>query len=292
MSAQPRSIGKRVASPIAVGSVKVSVFGSDRDRGLQMMCAAFDAGVTVVDTAAAYVPSSRPEDAGHNERLVADAIDAWGGDPSTVTVVTKGGHKRVGDGTSREDFSVCGKADFIREQCEQSLEALRRDRIDLYLLHWPDPDTPIEESMEALVGLQAAGLVDMVGLSNVTVDQLEAASSVGTVSAVQNHFAPRRTFSEPVLRWCEANGAAFMAYSPLGGSFDAGALGEKHPQFKEVAEARSVSPQRVALAWVLAQSPAMIAVVGASRPETILDSVAAVELELTDDELAALSSKR
>jgi aryl-alcohol dehydrogenase-like predicted oxidoreductase len=143
--------------------------------------------------------------------------------------------------------------------------------------------------MEGLVALQDAGLVRHVGLSNVSVEQLDAASKVGPVAAVQNSWSPGRTGSEPVLRRCEDLGVAFMAYSPLGGSFRAGGLAERHPAFAAVASARGVSPQRVALAWVLAQSPRMMAVVGASRPETILDSAGALDLELTADELKRLA---
>ena len=282
-----RTIAGRSVSAIGVGTVKVSVIAADFDAGVRTLCAALDAGITVVDTAAAYVPSASEEDAGHNERIVAAALKEWGGDPDSITIVTKGGHKRIANDMSREAFSICGTAEFVREQAEGSVRALGRVP-DVYLLHWPDPNTPITESMEALVALVDAGLAHSVGLSNVSVEQLDAASGIGTVAAVQNSFAPGRTDSEPVLRRCEELGTAFMAYSPLHGTFAAKKLGEAVPPIAAVAEELGVSPQRVALAWSLAKSEAMIPVVGASRPESILDSAAAVGLELSRDQMARI----
>lgn len=283
-----RRLGDRTVGAIAAGTVQVSVATADHAAGVRVLCAALDAGVTVIDTAAAYVPSSRPEDASHNERIVADALRTWGGDAGAVTVVTKGGHARVGDGFGPDDFVVRGTPGFIRQQCEQSLRALGREVIDVYLLHWPDPAVPIEESMHALVALVDDGLVRHVGLSNVSVDQLDAASSVGRVTAVQNRFGLGGRGAD-VVRRCEQLDVAFMAYSPLGGTFKAKDLTARHPAVATIAEARRVSPQQVALAWVVSRSPQMIAVVGASRPESIIDSAAAGALELSADELAALS---
>jgi aryl-alcohol dehydrogenase-like predicted oxidoreductase len=136
--------------------------------------------------------------------------------------------------------------------------------------------------------LKAAGKVRLVGLSNVSVDQIRQARQLVEVASVQNEFSPRFRRSEGELAFCAAQRIAFLPWSPLGGIGRGGSLGGRHRAFAEVAEAHGVSPQRVALAWELAKAPVVIPIPGASRPETITDSAAAAGLRLGADELARL----
>jgi aryl-alcohol dehydrogenase-like predicted oxidoreductase len=161
------------------------------------------------------------------------------------------------------------------------------ETIDLYQLHRPDPDTPFAESVGALRDLRDEGKIRMVGLSNVTVAQLEEAEAIVEIAAVQNELSLE--YVDPLdkgeVAACEERGIPFLAWAPLGGASGAGS---QAPRVARVAEARRVSPQRVALAWLLSLSPAVVPIPGSRRPETILDSAAAVELELTVEERDAI----
>jgi aryl-alcohol dehydrogenase-like predicted oxidoreductase len=171
------------------------------------------------------------------------------------------------------------------------LKALGSDCIDLYQFHRPDPAVPVEESVGALADLQQQGKVRMIGVSNFSIDQLQKAQSVAGIVSVQNEFSPAFRSSQPEIAYCEANDLAFLAWSPLGGMGAAAALAQRHPAFAAVARESGVSAQRVALGWELAQSPAVIPIPGASRPETILDSLAAVDLSLTSTQLQQLDGE-
>jgi aryl-alcohol dehydrogenase-like predicted oxidoreductase len=137
--------------------------------------------------------------------------------------------------------------------------------------------------------LQAEGKVQLVGLSNVSIAQIDEARSIADIASVQNEFSPVYRDSQPELRHCNEQGIAFLPWSPLGGIGSAGDLGERNRAFSEVAEECGVSPQRVALAWELALAPNVIPIPGASRPETIKDSLAAADLELSDEQLHRLN---
>ncbi|HEU4658460.1 MAG TPA: aldo/keto reductase, partial [Capillimicrobium sp.] len=256
----------------------------DRAAAIRTIHAALDAGVRVIDTADAYCLDA--SELGHGELLVAEALATWSGDASEVLVATKGGHTRGADGS----WDLDGRPEHLRAACEASLGRLGGEAIGLYQLHRPDPKVPFEESVGALRELRDAGLIRMAGVSNVDEAQIRAAREIAAVEAVQNELSPAFRSSEGELALCERLGIAFLPWSPFGGIGKAGRLGEAYDAFAEVAREHDVSPQRVCLAWLLAKSPALIAIPGASRPETILDSVAAAELQLTDDELARLDA--
>jgi aryl-alcohol dehydrogenase-like predicted oxidoreductase len=244
--------------------------------------AALDAGVTLIDTADAYCLGG--DEVGHNERLIRKALDGWPGDRDRVLVATKGGHTRPGG-----EWGLDGRPEYLRRACEASLRALGVEAIGLYQFHRPDPKVPFLESVGALAELKAAGKVRMVGLSNVSVDQIRQAREVVEVASVQNEFSPRFRRSEGELAWCAANRIAFLPWSPLGGMGRGGSLGQgRHRAFAEVAAGHGVSPQQVALAWELAKAPVVIPIPGARRPESILDSAAAATLRLSADDLARL----
>jgi aryl-alcohol dehydrogenase-like predicted oxidoreductase len=278
-----RRLGGLQVGAIGLGAMPLSLAGRpDEAKAVRTIHAALDAGVTLIDTADAYCRDQ--SDFGHGERLVARALAAWPGDRDRVLVATKGGHTRPG---GRWDLD--GRPEYLRQACEASLQRLGVEAIGLYQFHRPDPRVPFTESVGAMAELQAAGKVRLVGLSNVSVDQIRQARELVEVASVQNEFSPRFRRSEGELAWCAANRIAFLPWSPLGGIGRGGSLGQgDHRAFAEVAEAHGVSPQQVALAWQLAKAPVVIPIPGSSRPETILDSAAAAGLRLGKDELARL----
>jgi aryl-alcohol dehydrogenase-like predicted oxidoreductase len=281
-----RAIGNRHVSAIGIGAMPMSVAGHMPDEGqsIRTLLAALDAGITLIDTADAYTPSHT--DVGHNERLVARALSLWAGDADTVLVATKGGHTRTpGDG-----WSVDGRPSYLKQACDRSLKALGVDSIGLYQHHRPDPQVPYEETMGALKDLHDAGKIQMAGISNADPDQIRLAYDIlgDRLVSVQNQYSPRFRSSEPEIDVCAELGLAFLPWSPLGGIGRTDELSRQNATFTEIAEAHGVSPQQVCLAWELARSPVVIPIPGASRPETILDSIGAATLELTEEELARL----
>jgi aryl-alcohol dehydrogenase-like predicted oxidoreductase len=277
-----RRLGGLQVSAIGLGEMPMSLAGRpDEARSIRTIHAALDAGVTLIDTADAYCRDG--SELGHGERLVAKALAGWPGDRDRVLVATKGGHTRPG-----REWGLDGRPEYLRRACEASLERLGVEAIGLYQFHRPDPKVPFTESVGALAELRAAGKVRLVGLSNVSVDQIRQARELVEVASVQNEFSPRFRRSEGELAWCAANRIAFLPWSPLGGIGRGRDLGGRHTAFAEVAAAHGVSPQQVALAWQLAKAPVVIPIPGASRPETILDSAAAAGLRLGRDELARL----
>ncbi|GAA2061659.1 aldo/keto reductase [Streptomyces albiaxialis] len=279
-------------SPVGLGAMPLSIEGRpDEERATATVHAALDAGVTLIDTADSY--HWHAGETGHNELLVARALARYGGDTSGVLVATKGGRGRPGDGS----WTVDGRPAHLKRAAEASARRLGAEAIGLYQLHKPDPAVPWADSVGALRELLDAGTIRAAGLSNVDTAQIEQAHAIlgdGLVS-VQNQFSPAVRDSEPELRLCAELGLAFLPWSPLGGISRSSLDGPKDPApapegaaFHRVAADRGVSPQRVALAWLLARSPVIVPVPGASRPESIRDSAAAPELELAPEELALL----
>jgi aryl-alcohol dehydrogenase-like predicted oxidoreductase len=271
--------------PIGLGAMPMSLSSRPpEERSVRTIHAAIDAGVNLIDTADAYAWDEH--DVGHNERLIARALN---GHRDGVLIATKGGHTRRG-----EAWELDGSREHLRAACEASLRALDTDVIDLYQYHRPDPKVPYEESIGALKELQDEGKVRWVGVSNASVEQIEQACSIVDVVSVQNQLSLE--FTSPLAKGevalCEERGIAFLPWSPLGGISNASDAAGEHDAVRRAADAHGVSPQRVALAWLLALSPAIIPIPGASRPESIQDSVGALDLELTGDELGAIGAGR
>jgi aryl-alcohol dehydrogenase-like predicted oxidoreductase len=280
-----RSIGNVQVGAIGLGGMPMSIEGRpDTDRSVATIHAALDAGVTLIDTADSY--HIHADEVGHNETLIAQALASWGGDTSGVLVATKGGHVRPGDGS----WTVNGDPAYLKQAAEASLKRLGVEAIGLYQYHRPDPAVPYADAVGALAELLDEGKIRLAGISNANPEQIRQAQQIlgGRLVSVQNQFSPAFRSSEPELRLCDEMGIAFLPYSPLGGIGRAGGLGERFQNFAEVARAHDVSPQRVALAWMLAKSPHVIPIPGASRPESIRDSAQAAELTLSADELASL----
>jgi aryl-alcohol dehydrogenase-like predicted oxidoreductase len=280
-----RRIGDVEVSAIGLGGMPMSIEGRpDEDRSVRTIHAALDAGITFIDTADAYqLPI---DEAGHNESLIARALISYGSDASRVVVATKGGHVRPPDGS----WTLNGSPDYLKRACEASLKRLGVDAIGLYQYHRPDPDTPYEDSIGALRDLVDEGKVRMAGISNANPEQIRLARDIlgDRLVSVQNQFSPAYRSSEPELTLCDRLGLAFLPWSPLGGIGQADQLGGQLAAFAEIGRDHGISPQQVCLAWMLAKSPRVVPIPGASRPETIRDSAAATDVELTADELAAL----
>ncbi|MFJ7342615.1 aldo/keto reductase [Streptomyces sp. NPDC101110] len=281
-----RRIGDVEVSAIGLGAMPMSIEGRpDEERSLATIHAALDAGVTLIDTADAYHLGA--DEVGHNETLVAKALASHdrGGD---VLVATKGGHLRPGDGS----WTLDGSPRHLKAACEESLRRLGAEAIGLYQFHRPDPRVPYAESVGAIRDLLDEGKIRMAGVSNANPEQIRQANEIlgGRLVSVQNQFSPAFRSSDPELRLCDELGVAFLPWSPLGGISRARELGSGHAPFARIAEAHGVSPQRVCLAWMLAKSPVVVPIPGASRPDTIRDSFAATDLVLTADELAELDA--
>lgn len=288
-SGQPlpqRHIGGRAVSAIGLGGMPMSVRETnDEDRGVATIIRALELGVTLIDTADAY--SQGHDDFGHNERLIARALRAYGASDGEVLVATKGGHTRPPDGSWGRD----GSPEYLRKACLASIDRLGVERIDLYQHHRPDPAVPYVETMGGLRALLDEGLIAQAGISNANPDQIRLAREIlgDGLTAVQNQFSPSFQSSRPEIDLCAELGLAFLAWSPLGGMANAADLGTQQRAFADVAAKHGVSPQQVCLAWELAVSPVVIPIPGASRPASVESSVAALALQLDADDLAALS---
>ncbi len=277
-----RPLGDRTIHPIGLGAMPMSLEGRpEEERSIATIHAALDAGVTLIDTADAYALDE--SDFGHNEALVARALRDR---RDTVIVATKGAHTRRGT-----EWHIDARPEYLRRACEASLRRLGTDRIDLYQLHRPDERVPYAESVGALKELQDEGKVRWVGLSNATVAQLEEALGIVDVVSVQNELS--LAYLHPIgkgeVAACAERGVTFLAWSPLGGIGKASGAGANNAAVGAAAERHGVSPQRVVLRWLLSLGDTVVPIPGSSRPATIQDSVQAPSLELTDDELAAIS---
>ncbi|MGW3625245.1 aldo/keto reductase [Streptomyces sp. NPDC000880] len=284
---QTRTIGDVQVSSIGLGGMPMSIEGRpDEQRSVATIHAALEAGVTLIDTADAYHRDAN--EVGHNESLIARAVASYGGDTSDVLIATKGGHLRPGDGS----WTKNGSPEYLKAACDASLKRLGVEAIGLYQFHRPDPTVPYAESVGAIRDLLDAGKIRFAGISNADPDQIRQANEIlgGRLVSVQNQFSPAFRSSEPELELCAELGIAFLTWSPLGGIARAGELGSRFAVFADVAQAHGVSPQQVCLAWILAKAPVTIPIPGSSRPETIRDSVAAVELKLSAEELARLDA--
>jgi aryl-alcohol dehydrogenase-like predicted oxidoreductase len=270
-----------VVAPIGLGGMPMSIRGRpSEEQSLRTIHAALDAGMDFIDTADVYCLDDA--DIGHNERLIAKALAQRPG--NNVVVATKGGLERP-----KGDWTTNGRPDHLRAACDKSLRALGVEQIALYQLHAPDDDVRFADSVGALAELRRAGKIAHVGLSNVSVAEIREAQAIVPIVSVQNRCNPfdRSAWEGGVVQYCAANGIAFLPYSPVGGgrgkakvASDAvlGRVGNRH----------GVSPFQVALAWLLAKSPVMIPIPGASRPESAIDSAAAMKLVLTAADMAEL----
>lgn len=282
---QTKSLGPDAPEVAVVGFGGMPLSTSNRPDAAtsrRVVHAALDAGVTFLDTADVYCLGQ--DDIGHNEGVMKDALDSWAGNTDPVYVGTKGGLTRPQGRWERN-----GRPEHLRAACDHSLQALGVDRIDLYQLHAPDPDVPFAESVGALADLQRTGKIRWVGLSNVSVDQIQEAERIVPVVTVQNRLNPffREALDDGVVAYCAKRGIGFLAYSPVGG----GRLNKKlldHEPLKRIAQTYDATPHELVLAWVLAQGDSVIIIPGSRSVEHALSATRAAQIELSSDDLRAI----
>ena len=283
MKTRPLGPGAPGVSIVGFGGMPLSITGRpDEGTAIRTLHAILDAGVTLLDTADVYCLDDT--DIGHNERLMAKALATWHGDRSGIILATKGGLTRPGGRWERNAHPT-----HLRAACDRSLKALGVERIDLYQLHAPDPAIPFLESVGVLGELQRAGKIRWIGLSNVSVEEIQEAMNVVPIVTVQNRLNPffREALREGVVKFCAREDIGFLAYSPVGG----GRLNQKlpgHPALEPIAKRHGVSAHAVTIAWVLAQGDSVIPIPAARTVEHALDSLAAVKIVLDAAELAAI----
>jgi pyridoxine 4-dehydrogenase len=242
---------------------------ADRENALRVLRRAVELGVNFIDTADAYGPFV-------NEEQIAQALYPY---PEGLVIATKGGSVRPGPGQWVRD----GRPEHLKTACEGSLRRLRLSRIDLYQLHAVASNVPLDEQVGALRELRDQGKIRFVGLSNVELHQLQRAEEIVEIASVQNNYNVGNRVSEPVLRYCEAKGLAFIPYFPLDAG-DIAALDVLRP----IADAHRATVFQIALAWLLRHSPAMLPIPGTSSLEHLEENVAAAQLELSEEEYEGL----
>jgi pyridoxine 4-dehydrogenase len=242
----------------------------DRDQAIRVLRRAVEIGVTFFDTADSYGPFVA-------EELLREALHPYADD---VVVATKAGLTRQGPGI----WTPVGNPAYLRQQAELSLRRLGLETIDLFQLHRIDPDVPLEDQVGELKKLQDEGKVRHIGLSEVDVEQLEAAQEVATIATVQNLFNLANRAAEPLLEHAEANGIGFIPWFPLA----TGELSKEDGPLAAAAKEHEATPSQLALAWLLRRSPVMLPIPGTSSVEHLESNTAAAAIELSDEEFRAL----
>ncbi|WP_306055472.1 aldo/keto reductase [Natronococcus wangiae] len=242
----------------------------DEETAREVLQRAVELGVDLVDTADSYGP-------GVSERLVGEVI----GDSDDVLVATKAGLLRNTDG----EWLAHGEPDYIRNQVLASLDRLRTGTIDLYQFHRPDPDTPFEDSVQTFAELKDEGLVRQVGLSNVSVEQLETARDHVDVATVQNRYNVADRSEADVLEACEEHGIGFIPWAPIDGDD----LDEHGDLLDEIVDDHDATRRQVALAWLLERSDVILPIPGTSDPDHLEANIAASRLSLDDEAVRRLT---
>ena len=271
-------------SAIGLGGMPMSLSNRPpEEQAIATIHYALDLGVNFIDTADAYCLDE--SDKHHNERLIHKAIREYSGDTSSVVVATKGGLMRPNGSWTRN-----GSPDHLRQTIRESFEALGGKKpIDLWQYHSPDPEYSIEDSLAAAKEAVEQGLIRFVGVSNFSVEQIQHARKVVDIVSVQNQYNPwfRQPETDGVLNYCEQEGITFLPWSPLGGSRRV----KDVPQIRaiaQLAEQKGVSVYAIVLAWLRAKSPCVLPIPGASKPESIENSVSSLRVTLAAAEVAEI----
>lgn len=244
---------------------------ADRSEAIRLVRRAVTLGINFIDTADSYGPEV-------SEQIIAEALYPY---PADLVIATKGGFDRPGPGQWVEN----GRPEHLRAACEGSLRRLRVERIDLYQLHRIDPKVPAEDQLGMLKTLQAEGKIKHIGLSEVSVAQIEDAQKIVEIVSVQNRYSVVERKSEDVLRYCEAQKMAFIPWFPLG----AGKLAREESPLARAAAQWTATPSQVALAWLLWRSPVILPIPGTSRLEHLEENVAAANLKIEGGKMRELA---
>jgi len=267
--------GELTVRRLGYGAMRLTgpgIWGPPKDRSgaLAVLRRAVELGVNFIDTADSYGPNV-------SEELIAEALFPY---PKDLVIATKGGWKRVGPG----DWTHDATPPHLRKAVEGSLKRLRRERIDVYQLHIPDPMVPLEASLGTLVEMQTQGKIRLIGLSNVTQEHIERARKVVPIVSVQNRYSFADREWDYVLEYCEKNGIAFIPWFPLA----AGKAALETVQ--RIAGAHSATPMQVALAWLLRRSPVVLPIPGTSSVAHLEENMKGASLQLSDAEFEELAN--
>ena len=267
-------LGDLTVNRMAFGAMRVAgpdIWGEPKDRAAmrKLLARAFELGHNFFDTADSYGPDV-------SEILIAEALHPY---PKELVIGTKGGLTRP----SRHRWEPCGQPDHLRRAVDGSLKKLRVDRIDLYQFHAPDPKVPFAESMGTLAELQRAGKIRHLGVSNVTVRELEQARRIAHIVSVQNEYNIENRKDDDVLAACEKAGIAFIPWYPLGAG-----RALRSAKVKRAAAELGATPAQVAIAWLLARSPAMLPIPGTCSIAHLEENAAAARLRLSAEDLITL----
>jgi pyridoxine 4-dehydrogenase len=244
----------------------------DPDEARRVLLRAVELGIDLIDTADSYGPEV-------SENLIAETLHPY---PERLVIATKGGLLRSGPSQWPRD----GRPEHLKEACEGSLRRLKLDRIALYQLHSPDNRVPYEDSVGALRELQDEGKIKHIGVSNVSVDELNQARGLVEVVTVQNHYNLEDRRSEDVLETCEEANIGFIPWFPLA----TGRLADPGGPLNRIASEHEATPAQIALAWLLARSPVMLPIPGTSSVAHLEENIAATEIGLSADELAEIGN--
>ncbi len=274
-------------SAIGLGGMPLSLSNRPPESdAIAVIHKALDLGITLIDTADSYCRDE--SDKHHNERLIAKALQQYEGDTSQVTVATKGGLMRPNGSWTRN-----GNPDRLRKTIRQSYEALGGEKpITLWQYHAPDPNYTIEEALAPVKEAVEEGLISHVGVSNFSVEQIKQAREIIEIVSVQNQYNPwhRQPEFDGVLEYCEREGLTFFPWSPLGGSSRVSRL-QDIPIIVQLAAAKNISVYQMVLAWLRTKSPCIVPIPGASKISSIEDSVRAVAVKLSLEEVQRLDNK-
>jgi pyridoxine 4-dehydrogenase len=265
--------GDMVVRRLGFGAMRITgngIWGDPPDEGQARatLRRVVELGVNFIDTADSYGPEV-------SERLIAETLYPY---PEDLVIATKGGLVRPGPGRWEAD----GRPEHLRAACEGSLRRLRLDQIPLYQFHRPDRRVPLADSLGALVQLKAEGKIRHIGISNVPEAQLRAAQRITPVVSVQNRYNAADRQSESMVDLCELEQIAFLPWAPI-------QQADSNPAVDEAAKRHGVSPRQIVLAWLLARSPQILPIPGTGSPEHAEANVAAASIELSPDEVAAIT---
>jgi pyridoxine 4-dehydrogenase len=245
---------------------------ADHDEAIRVLRRAVELGIDFFDTANSYGPYVA-------EELIREALHPY---RDGLVIATKAGLLRTGP----DAWTPLGFPAYLRQEVEMSLQRLGTDRIDLFQLHRIDSKFPAEDQVGELAALQKEGKIRHIGLSEISVEQLEAAQKVATIVSVQNRYNMAERDADPLLQACEAQGIAFIPWAPLG----SGPLVAESGPLQRIAAEHHIKPSQLAVAWLLKRSPVMIPIPGTSSVAHLDENVSAAEVTLSDDEFEALSS--
>jgi pyridoxine 4-dehydrogenase len=250
------------------------VWGEPRDHGeaVRVLRRAVDLGVTLIDTADSYGPRV-------SERLIREALHPYEND---LVIATKAGLTRPGPGRWERN----GKPEYLRAQAEESLRLLGLERIELFHLHRIDPNVPLADQLGALVELQVAGKIGRIGLSEVSVSEIEAARTITPIATIQNLYNLSDRSAEPVLDYCEREGIGFIPWFPMA----TGALASRGGPLRSMADRLAVTPAQIALAWLLQRSPVLLPIPGTSTVAHLEENVDAARIDLTSEQVRQLDA--